>query len=203
MKVVCVGRNYALHAKELNNAIPTTPLLFLKPETAVIIDNKPFTYPTFSKDIHYEVELVFRIGKTAKNIGVDEAINYLDGVGIGIDFTARDIQQICKEKGWPWDRAKGFDESAPVSNIRPLSAVKALDDIHFRLEKNGTIVQAGWSGDMLFPIPELLASMSRYFTLTPGDLIFTGTPSGVGPVTVGDTLEAFVEEESWLICSVQ
>lgn len=203
MKVVCVGRNYALHAKELNNAIPTTPLLFLKPETAVVTGNQPFTYPAFSKDIHYEVELVFRIGKTAKNIGVAEAITYLDGMGIGIDFTARDIQQTCKEKGWPWDSAKGFDESAPVSDIRPLSAATALNDIHFRLEKNGTIVQTGWTGDMLFPLPELLATMSRYFTLTPGDLIFTGTPAGVGPVTIGDTLEAFVEEESWLTCSVQ
>lgn len=203
MKVVCVGRNYALHAKELNNAIPITPLLFLKPETAVVTGNQPFTYPAFSKDVHYEVELVFRIGKTAKNIGVTEAITYLDGMGIGIDFTARDIQQISKEKGWPWDSAKGFDESAPVSDIRPLSVATALNNIHFRLEKNGTIVQTGWTGDMLFPLPELLATMSRYFTLTPGDLIFTGTPAGVGPVTIGDTLEAFVEGESWLTCSVQ
>lgn len=203
MKVVCVGRNYAMHAKELNNAIPESPLIFLKPQTSVIKNNRPFDYPDFSQDVHYEVELFFRISKNGRNIPAEQAMAYIDGIGIGIDFTARDIQQQHKEKGWPWDMAKGFDHSAPVSAVRPIADFPELENIRFRLEKNGTIVQEGYSGDMIFSLPELIAHMSRYFTLNIGDLIFTGTPAGVGPVAIGDTLEAFVEDESWLTCEVK
>lgn len=202
MKVVCVGRNYAQHAKELSNAIPEKPLLFIKPQTAVVKNNRAFDYPAFSQDVHYEVELFFRIAKNGRNISADNAMNYLDGVGIGIDFTARDVQRQCKEKGWPWETAKAFDHSAPISAIRPLDAFDDLTNIHFHLNKNGTTVQKGCSGDMIFSLPELVAYMSRYFTLNIGDLIFTGTPAGVGPVEVGDTLEAYVEDELWLTCPV-
>lgn len=203
MKVVCVGRNYAMHAKELNNAIPESPLLFLKPQTALIKNNRPFDYPPFSQEVHYEVELFFRLKKNGRNIPAENAMEYIDGIGIGIDFTARDIQQQAKEKGWPWDTAKGFDHSAPVSAVHPLDRFPDLEAIHFRLEKNGVAVQEGYSGDMIFGLPELIAHMSRYFTLNIGDLIFTGTPAGVGPVEVGNTLEAFVENESWLTCEVK
>lgn len=202
MKVVCVGRNYAQHVKELSNAIPETPLIFIKPQTAVVKNNRAFNYPGFSKDVHYEVELFFRIAKNGRDIPADQAMEYVNGIGIGIDFTARDVQQQSKEKGWPWETAKAFDHSAPISAIRPLDTFEDLTNIHFHLDKNGTTVQKGHSGDMIFSLPELVAYMSRYFTLNIGDLIFTGTPAGVGPVEVGDTLEAYVEDQLWLTCPV-
>lgn len=199
MKIICVGRNYASHAKELNNPVPQHPLIFLKPETALLPKKHPFFIPEFSNDIHYEVEIVVRISRLGKHIDVKHAHKYYQEIGIGIDFTARDIQERCKEKGQPWERAKAFDHSAPLCRkFLPVSRFESVQNIHFRLEKNGHTVQEGNSGDMIFSIDYLIADISKFMTLKIGDLIFTGTPSGVGPVAIGDHLEAFIENESLL-----
>ncbi len=199
MKIICVGRNYAKHARELNNPVPEQPIIFLKPETALIPKGHPFFYPNFTKDLHHEVELVVRINRVGKHIAAEHAHKYYDEIGIGVDFTARDVQQQCKEKGHPWERAKAFDHSAPVS--RKFAKVSQLPNpgaIQFRLEKNGQTVQEGNSADMIFSIPQLIEDVSKFMTLKIGDLIFTGTPEGVGPVQVGDKLEAFLENQSLL-----
>jgi 2-keto-4-pentenoate hydratase/2-oxohepta-3-ene-1,7-dioic acid hydratase in catechol pathway len=199
VKIICVGRNYASHAKELNNPIPEHPLIFLKPETALLPKSHPFFIPEFSNDIHFEVELVVRISRLGKHISVKHAHKYYQEIGIGIDFTARDIQERCKAKGQPWERAKAFDHSAPLSrNFLPVNRFESVQNIGFRLEKNGKMVQEGNSRDMIFPIDHLIADISQFMTLKIGDLIFTGTPSGVGPIAIGDHLEAFIENESLL-----
>lgn len=203
MKVICVGRNYQKHAEELKNPLPEEPLLFIKPHNAVIKNNFPFDYPDFSKDVHYEVELVARIRKNGKRIEVGNALDYIDGIGVGIDFTARDLQAKCKEKGWPWEIAKGFDHSAPVSELLPRSSFANLRDIPFRLDKNNITVQEGHSGDMIFSFAEIIAYSSKYFTLNIGDLIFTGTPAGVGPVEKGDLLEAYINDQRLLTCEIK
>lgn len=204
MKIICVGRNYAAHAAELKNAVPKAPLVFLKPETALLPRNHPFIYPEFSSDVHYEVELVVRINRLGKHIAERHAHKYYDAIGIGIDFTARDVQQACKEKGHPWEKAKAFDHSAPVGRtFVPLNKLPDSKNIHFHLLKNGAIVQQGQSADMLFSIDALIAYVSTFFTLKIGDLIFTGTPEGVGPVAIGDDLEAFVENQSLLRVKVR
>jgi acylpyruvate hydrolase len=196
MKIICVGRNYVAHAKELNNEIPDEPVLFMKPDSALLRNNDPFYIPTWSNDVHHEIELIVRISKVGKCIEKRFAHRYYKEIGIGIDFTARDIQNILKEKGLPWEKSKAFDHSAVLCPEFVL--VDNLPDrnaIHFRLDKNGNTVQDGDSSLMIFPIDEIIAQVSKYFTLKIGDLIFTGTPAGVGQVKVGDRLEGYLEAD--------
>ncbi|MDF2436985.1 MAG: fumarylacetoacetate hydrolase family protein [Bacteroidota bacterium] len=197
MKIICIGRNYAEHAKEMNAPVPSEPVFFLKPDTALIKDNQPFYYPDFSKDIHHEVELILKISKAGKNIQPEFAHKYYNEIGIGIDFTARDLQAKCKEKGLPWEKAKAFDGSAPVGNFISKEELKN-GEINFHLNLNGTEVQRGNTKDLLFSFDFVIAYVSKFFTLKTGDLIFTGTPEGVGPVKIGDRLEAFIENKSCL-----
>ncbi|HET9487722.1 MAG TPA: fumarylacetoacetate hydrolase family protein [Chryseosolibacter sp.] len=199
MKIFAVGRNYAEHIKELNNERPDEPVIFTKPDTAILRNNAPFYYPDFSKDIHHEVELVLRISKEGKNIQEKFATKYFDAIGVGIDFTARDLQQKAKEKGLPWDIAKGFNGSAPISEkFIPVAEFKDLKDINFSLAINGGIRQQGNTSLMIFSFEYIISYLSKFFTLRAGDLIFTGTPKGVGPVQIGDTLSAFIENEKLL-----
>ena len=198
MKIICIGRNYAEHAKEMNAAVPTEPVFFLKPDTAVIKDNAPFYYPDFSKEIHHEVELILKINKVGKNIDPQFANKYYDEIGIGIDFTARDLQAKCKEKGLPWEKAKAFDGSAPVGRFIDKKKLKDINNINFQLNINGKTVQKGNTKDLLFPFDTVIAYVSKFFTLKTGDLIYTGTPEGVGPVVIGDRLQASIENEELL-----
>ncbi len=193
MKLICIGRNYAAHAAELGNARPDEPLVFMKPGSAILSNHKPFYYPDFSQDIHYELELVVKIAKNGRHVQPQFAMDYVESIGLGLDLTARDIQQQCKEKGHPWEIAKAFDHSAPLSTdfVAPADFAQ-FDDIEFSLEKNGEAVQHGHSRNMLFPIPELICYVSKFFRLQKGDLLFTGTPEGVGPLTVGDNLVGFI-----------
>jgi 2-keto-4-pentenoate hydratase/2-oxohepta-3-ene-1,7-dioic acid hydratase in catechol pathway len=202
MKIICIGRNYREHAKELNSPVPTEPVFFLKPDTSLLTRNRPFPYPEFSKEVHYEVELVARICRTGKNIREKSAHAYWDAIGIGLDFTARDIQDKCKKQGLPWLVSKGFDHSAPVSRFVPKATFSDTRRIRFCLELNGKKVQEGDSADMIFSFEELISYVSRFITLKSGDLLFTGTPSGVGPVRTGDRLEAFLEGKKFLSCSI-
>jgi 2-keto-4-pentenoate hydratase/2-oxohepta-3-ene-1,7-dioic acid hydratase in catechol pathway len=198
MKIICIGRNYAEHARELNNPVPTEPLFFIKPDSAVLRNNDPFYLPDFSDDIHYEAEIFIKIDRKGKNIEEKFAPKYYSEIGIGIDLTARDIQQRCKEKGLPWEKAKGFDGSAPLSATIPLSDFKDIQDIRFELHLNGNVVQQGWTGDMIFPVNRIITEASKFFMLKIGDLIFTGTPAGVGALQAGDRLEAFIEGRKML-----
>jgi acylpyruvate hydrolase len=203
MKIICIGRNYAEHIRELNNAIPTSPVFFLKPDTALLIRNRPFYYPAFSTSIHYEVELVLKICKVGKNIQKKFAHTYYEEIGIGLDMTARDIQDAAKSKGLPWAVAKGFDQSAPVSRFLPKEHFRDPKNIPFHLDLNGTTVQQGNSNLMLYDFEDIICHISTYMTLRTGDYIFTGTPAGVGPVKVGDKLEAWIEEEKMLSCLIK
>ncbi len=199
MRIFAVGRNYAEHIKELNNERPDEPVIFTKPDTALLRNNAPFYYPDFSKDIHYEVELVLRICKEGKNIEEKFAHKYYDAISIGVDFTARDLQQKAKEKGLPWDIAKGFNGSAPVADkFIPVSDFKDLKNINFSLTIDGEIKQQGNTSLMLFSFDYIILYLSRFFTLRTGDLIFTGTPKGVGPVKVGNVLSAYIENDKLL-----
>ncbi|AYB33880.1 fumarylacetoacetate hydrolase family protein [Chryseolinea soli] len=199
MRIFAIGRNYAEHIKELNNERPDEPVIFTKPDTAILRDNAPFYYPDFSKDIHHEVELVLRVSKEGKNIEEKFAQKYYDAIGLGIDFTARDLQQKAKEKGLPWDIAKGFNGSAPLANtFKPVSEFKDLKNINFSLKVDGEIKQQGNTSLMLFSFDYIISYLSRFFTLRTGDLIFTGTPKGVGPVKVGNVLTAYMEDEKLL-----
>ena len=199
MRIFAIGRNYIEHIKELNNEKPDEPVIFTKPDTAILRSNSPFYYPDFSKDIHYEVELVLRICKEGKNIEDKFAQRYFDAIGVGIDFTARDLQQKAKEKGLPWDIAKGFNGSAPLSDkFIPIGEFRNLKDINFSLQVDGVLKQQGNTSLMIFDFENIISYLSRFFTLRKGDLIFTGTPKGVGPVTVGNTLSAFIENEKLL-----
>ncbi len=198
MKIIAIGRNYAEHAKELNNPVPTSPVIFLKPDTALLKDNKPFYIPDFSNDIHHELEIVLKVAKEGKHIAEKFASNYYDEIGLGIDFTARDIQRVHKEKGLPWELAKAFDHSAPVSQFIPKSEFKDLYDLHFELKINQESRQKGHTKDLLFSFEKLISFVSQYITLKKGDLIFTGTPAGVGPVQKGDKLEAWLEDKQLL-----
>lgn len=193
MKIICVGRNYTEHINELGNQKPAEPVLFLKPETAVLLKKQPFFIPDFSQDVHYEVELLVKINKIGKHIDSKFAHKYYDEVGLGIDFTARDLQNQLKEQGLPWEKAKGFDGSAVIGNFVNKNQLPDLDAINFSLEKNGTVVQQGNSSLMLWKIDELISYISRFFMLKIGDIIFTGTPSGVGKVTPSDNLTGFLE----------
>jgi len=204
MKIICIGRNYVEHARELNNPLPQSPVFFLKPDTALVIRNRPFFYPDFSKDVHYETELVLKICKVGKSIPKKLAGDYYDQVGIGFDFTARDLQQKCKEKGLPWEIAKGFDFSAPISpGFIKKEDLPNLQKINFHLELNGEKVQSGTSSDMIFSFEKIISYVSQFMTLRTGDLIFTGTPAGVGPVKIGDKLEAYLEGKLMLSCSIK
>ncbi len=198
MKILAIGRNYSEHAKELNNPVPTEPVVFMKPDTALLREGKAFYHPEFSNDIHYEVELVVKIGKEGKHISEKFAKNYIDSIGIGIDFTARDLQENCKQKGLPWEIAKAFDHSAPIGNFININEISDIHTIDFSLKKNDEIVQQGNSSEMLFNFEQIISYLSKRFTLKKGDLIFTGTPAGVGKINIGDKLEAFIGSESML-----
>jgi 2-keto-4-pentenoate hydratase/2-oxohepta-3-ene-1,7-dioic acid hydratase in catechol pathway len=198
MKIFCIGRNYGLHAKELGNAIPENPVVFSKPDTALLKNGEPFYLPDFSNDVHHEVELVIKISKVGKNIQEQFARNYFTEIGLGVDFTARDLQTHLKEKGLPWELAKAFDNSAPLGDFISVADRKELNNIAFGLQKNGTWVQQGNAADMIFSFEKIIAFVSTYFTLKVGDLIYTGTPAVVGPVKNGDVLECFLEGKSAL-----
>jgi acylpyruvate hydrolase len=198
MKILAVGRNYVEHIEELKNEKPQDPIIFTKPDTALSRNNNPFYYPDFSKEIHYETELVLRVAKIGKNIQEKFAFRYYDAIGIGIDFTARDLQNQLKDKGLPWTLAKGFDGSAPLSEFIPLDEFQDLNNINFSLTVNGGLRQKGNSGLMIFSFDRIVSYISRFITIKKGDIIFTGTPKGVGPVTIGDKLEAFIENKKML-----
>lgn len=195
MKFICIGRNYAEHAKELSNVVPTEPVIFFKPDTALLVGRQPFFYPEFSKDIHYECEILVRINRLGKNIPKKFAHRYYEEIGLGIDFTARDLQNELKAQGLPWEKAKGFDGSAVVGTFVTLSLLKNKNNIEFQLLKNGKLVQHGFSKDMIFDIDSIIEYVSTFVTLKIGDIIFTGTPAGVGPVGIGDKLEGLLEGE--------
>ena len=195
MKIICIGRNYADHAKELKNEVPKEPVFFLKPDSALLQKSKIFFYPEFTKDLHYEVELVVKINKVGKHIEEKFAHKYYDEIGLGIDFTARDIQQQCKEKGLPWEKAKAFDQSAVLSKKFIEKSTLDLHNINFSLKLNDTPVQEGNSSNMLFNIDQIIAYVSQFLTLKKGDLIYTGTPAGVGPVKLNDELTGFIGDQ--------
>jgi len=203
MKIFAVGRNYVEHIEELNNQRPEEPVIFSKPETALIRKNLPFFYPEISQDIHHEIEIVLRISKHGKNIQEKFAHKYYDQIGLGIDFTARDLQQKLKEKGLPWDLAKGFDGSAPISEFFSINQFNDLNDLNFSLNVNGETRQKGNTSLMLFNFNYIVSFVSKYFTLKKGDYIYTGTPKGVGPVVIGDTLEGYLENEKVLHVDVK
>ncbi|MTK54075.1 fumarylacetoacetate hydrolase family protein [Paludibacter sp.] len=196
MKIFAIGWNYKDHNKELSfNELPVEPTFFLKAETALLKDNKPFYYPDFSNQIEYEVELVIRINKLGKGIDEQFAHRYYSEIGLGIDFTARDLQKKQRESGGPWEICKSFDNSAPVSHFIPVSQFESVQNINFRLDINGKTVQQGNTANMIFSVDKIISYLSRFFLLKMGDLIFTGTPVGVGPVKVGDRLQGYIENE--------
>lgn len=198
MKIIAVGRNYADHAHELNNPIPSAPIIFMKPDTALLKDNKPFYHPEFSTDIHHEIEIVLKISKEGKHISPKFAPNYYDELSIGIDFTARDIQQKCKEHAWPWELAKSFDHAAPVGRFVSKTKFADLYNIEFKLAVNGQTKQHGDTKNLLFSFEQIISFVSQYITLKKGDLLFTGTPQGVGKINIGDHLEGYLQAEKLL-----
>ena len=203
MKIIAIGRNYVDHAKELNNPVPAEPVVFMMPETSLIRKNQPFFYPDFSKDVHYEVELVLKINRLGKNIDEKFSHRYYEEIGIGIDFTARDVQAQLKQKGLPWEKAKCFDGASPLGEFVSVDKLPDVKNINFSLEKNREQVQIGNTKDMIFSFDQLIAHVSKYFTLKIGDLIFTGTPAGVGPVAIGDELVAKIEGQELLKTQVK
>ena len=203
MKLICIGRNYNNHIAELQNKRPLSPLVFLKPDSAILLKNQPFFIPEFSDNIQYEVELIVKINRVGKYIAPDYADKYYDQIGLGIDFTARDLQQDLKQKGLPWEKAKAFDGSAVIGNWVSKSNFKNIDQLSFGLKKNGRLVQSGNSQQMLWNIDELIAYVSQYFTLKIGDVIFTGTPAGVGAVAAGDTLTGYIEKEEFFSVKIK
>ncbi len=203
MKIICIGRNYSDHAKEMQAEVPAEPVFFLKPDTALLKDGQDFYYPDFTQDVHYECELVVRIDKVGKNISEKFAHKYYSQIGLGLDFTARDLQQKCKEKGLPWEIGKAFDQSAALGNIFLDKETLPMESLSFELRKNGDLVQSGNSSDMIFNIDIIIAYVSQYITLKTGDLIYTGTPAGVGPIAIDDLLEGFIEGEKIFSFSVK
>ncbi len=195
MKVFAIGRNYVDHARELNNEIPEEPVFFMKPDTAVVKGNKPVFYPGFTNNFHYETEIVLKLNRVGKCIDEKFAHRYYNEIGIGIDFTARDIQDKCKSRGLPWEVSKSFDYSAPIGGFIKKSEFKELKNINFHLDINGITVQTGNTADMIFAFDRLIAHISNFITIKMGDLIFTGTPSNVGPVKIGDHLQAYIENK--------
>lgn len=195
MKIFCVGRNYAEHAKELGNEVPDEPVIFMKPKSALLQSHTPFYYPEFSNELHYEAELVLRVSKNGKYITERQASKYYNAITVGIDFTARDIQLELKKKGLPWEKAKAWDNSAVTGIWKDMTPEMLKKPVHFCMKKNGEEVQKGFTGDMIFTFDQILSHISNYFSLNIGDLIFTGTPSGVGECVVGDVLEGYFEQE--------
>lgn len=198
MKIFCIGRNYVAHAKELQHEVPKEPVIFMKPKNALLQNNNPFYYPDFTVDLQYECELVLRIMKNGKQVRDKYASRYYDQIGLGIDFTARDLQKKLQEEGLPWEKAKAFDHSAVVSKMIPIASGIDMKEIDFHLKVNGQTVQQANSSEMLFGFDQLITHISRYFTINIGDLIFTGTPAGVGRVQIGDHLEGFLNDEKML-----
>ncbi len=203
MKIICIGRNYIDHAKELNNAVPEKPVFFMKPDTALLLKHNPFFYPDFSNEIHYETELVAKIDRNGRNIEEKFAHKYYSEIGIGIDFTARDLQTEAKKKGLPWEIAKAFDQSAPLGKFLPKEQFKDIQNINFSLKINGELRQQGNSKDMIFTFDQIIAYVSQFITLRTGDLIFTGTPKGVGPTKIEDHFEAYIEGKKLLEFNVK
>ncbi len=203
MKIICIGRNYALHAKELGNAVPTDPVIFLKPDSAVLQNRHPFVIPPFTQDVHHELEVVVRISRLGRHIDPTFSHRYYDAISVGIDFTARDLQENLKKAGLPWEKSKGFDGSAVIGQWIPKAELPAVDQLSFHLLKNKEKVQEGFSGDMLFGIDALIAYVSTFFTLKKGDVLFTGTPAGVAKVVNGDILEGFLEDRLCFQCKVK
>ena len=203
MKIICIGRNYVDHAKELNNPVPKQPLVFMKPPSALLVNNKPLYYPEFTENLHYEAEIVLRICRNGRHVQPEFAHKYYEQIAFGIDFTARDVQSRLKEKGHPWEIAKGFDGSAPISEFMNLDRLLNPKAIEFQLTKNGEIVQSGNTKDLIFSFETLICHVSKYFKLQVGDYIYTGTPAGVGPVKVGDVLEGSIEGKGLLSCEIK
>ncbi len=203
MKLVCIGRNYAEHIRELSNERPTDPVIFIKPDSAVLPKEQDFYIPEFSREIHYEVELLVKIKKVGKHIATEFAHNYYDEIGLGIDFTARDLQVALKEKGLPWEKAKGFDGAAVIGKWLPKSQFEDLQNLHFTLSRNETLVQDGNTSQMLWNIDEIIAYVSRFFMLKKGDIIFTGTPAGVGKVHPNDYLSGTLEGEEMFTVKIK
>lgn len=195
MKIICIGRNYVAHARELNNEVPDNPVFFMKPDSALVINNRPFFYPEFSNDVHHELEVVIRINRLGRSIEEQFAGRYYSEVALGVDFTARDLQAEQKKRGLPWEIAKGFDYSAPISEFFPVEKFGDIHHLSFRLDLNGETVQDGSTSLMIFSFEKIISYVSRFMTLKTGDLIFTGTPAGVGPVAINDRLEAYLEGE--------
>ncbi len=198
MKIICVGRNYREHAQEMQSDIPEAPIFFIKPDSCLLRNNQPFFYPKFTSELHYELEVVLRVNRLGRSIGQKFAHRYYDAVTLGIDFTARDLQRMCKQKGLPWEMAKAFDHSAPIGLFIPKEELGDLGSLDFRLEINGKLVQQGNTHDMIFSYDELIAYVSRFVTFRTGDLLFTGTPVGVGPVKIGDRLQAYLGDRLML-----
>jgi 2-keto-4-pentenoate hydratase/2-oxohepta-3-ene-1,7-dioic acid hydratase in catechol pathway len=192
MKIICIGRNYIDHAKEMNSPVPEEPVFFFKPDTCIVRNNQPFHYPDFSNNIHYELEVVIKINRLGRNISEKFAHRYYSEIALGIDFTARDIQQQCKDKGLPWEKAKAFDGSSPISKFVSKDTFDDMNSITFWLEKNDTEVQRGSTSEMIFSCDKIISYVSKYTTLKIGDLIYTGTPAGVGPVAIGDRLKGYL-----------
>jgi len=203
MKIICIGRNYSEHAKELNNAVPEKPVFFMKPDTALLQKNNPFFYPDFSKDVHYETEIVLKINRNGKYIEEQFAHKYFDEISIGIDFTARDLQAEQKQKGLPWEIAKAFDQSAPVGKFVSKDKFKDINQLNFSLKINGELKQQGNTRDMIFSFGRIISYVSQFVSLKTGDLIFTGTPAGVGPIKINDHFEVFIENELLLEFNVK
>lgn len=203
MKIICIARNYIDHISELSNKKPKELLFFLKPDTSLLLNNKPFFFPTFSKKIDHEVEILVKINKVGKKISREFANKYYKEISLGIDFTARDIQEKCKRKGLPWEKSKGFDGSAQISNFFIDKSELKMNDINFRLERNGIIVQNGNSRDMIFNFNNIISHISKFYTLKIGDLIYTGTPRGVGKVKAGDVLIGYLNDKEMLKVSIK
>ncbi len=198
MKIICIGRNYAEHAKEMKSEVPTEPVFFMKPDTALLKDGEPFYYPSFTKDLHHEIEIVIKINKVGKHITEEFAHKYYDEIGLGIDFTARDLQAQCKAKGLPWEKAKAFDNSAPIGKFVSKTELGNLSDINFELKVNNESRQVGNTKDLLFSFDKVIAYVSQFVTLKVGDLIYTGTPEGVGAVAIGDKLQGYIKTNLFL-----
>ncbi len=203
MKIICIGQNYPKHVTEMKAEIPTNPVFFMKAENAVIRPGDPFFYPSFSKEIHHEIEIVLKLNRNGKNIEKKFANKYFDEITVGIDFTARDLQAECKKKGLPWEMAKSFDGSAAIGKFIPKDDFVNMNTIPFHLDLNGTTVQDGNTRDLLYQFDTIIEYVSKFITLKMGDLIYTGTPSGVGPVTIGDTLEGYIGIEKLLECNIK
>src|SRR6476646_3131738 len=203
MKIFCVGRNYVAHAKELGNEVPEEPIIFMKPKSALLQAHTPFYYPEFTNELHYECELVLRISKNGKYIQDRFANKYYDAISVGIDFTARDIQNDLKAKGLPWEKAKAWDNSAVIGKWVPLANLKDKKSLNFGLKKNNELVQQGESKDMIFDFDYIVSYISNFFSINIGDLVFTGTPKGVGEIVVGDEIEGFIEQENLMSLDVK